>query len=559
MSTQLEVDTYDDIQIGSGYYVYGVDDDIEKVATTLERAETELDACDRSLDRLEKAVPLVAFTLEPVIGHINGNPAQAWLAVEDAISYARFSASGISEVNRKAFELKEKIIRAREQYWDAEQKIQKRMKQGDRLADNLLATAYHAALRHTFGTGTVSKILGWTGMNREIQTVGALLQGNRLEVLKAALARGTLPGFISSGFRTGAREEIIDELFGMIEGTNAVTTSPEEFVAGMLGVYAGVTTRPIVPLPFEGVVLSGAASPLAFFLHGNINKAIEAALLEPLPETVVRQESKRYGSSPPAQYSDVADRLADQYIYDDEEAYDNEAQFEIELITQPDGETVARVYMAGMRYPYPHDSHPNDAAANFNAIQQNETAQSRAVKEALLDLDLPQGTKVSFAGHSKGGMDAINLSMDPQVRNQFDVVSVETFGTPVELLKINGTKIEGTAKRDLPLDTEYINLQHNGDPVPGSDMAPPMSGPNRTDFRLSEHPVANPDAESMVVEAHSIHNYAKSADRVEQQGSPEFQRWEEAASETLGQDGAKSVTYTYRVKKAAAVTDPSAE
>lgn len=548
MSTPVDEDSFDDIQIGSGYYVYGIDQgEVERVADALDRAEAELTDCDRSLERLDKTAPVIIFTIDPVPGHSNGNPIRAWHAVEDSISEARFGPRGIAEVARHAFELREKILRASARYAEAEREIEQRMRHGRRIAENWLASA-----RHVLANYVSENAVDVSGFNKYLPHTlmdwpGAVFQGDPAELFRSGIANLTVPGMIISNLRPDVRAEIIDELMGMIFGAHAVVSSPEIFVAGMYGIYDGTLDGSLNP--FAAVLKTG---PVAFLLNENIKDALESALAEPLPETVVRLEQASYAVIPPATYAEIAERVAQQYIRGDSDAFDNEAQFTIEVITQPNGEQVARVYMAGMRYPHPHDSHPNDAAANFSAIQQHETAQSRAVKEALLELGLPQGTKVSFSGHSKGGIDAINLSMDADVRNHFNVVSVETFGSPTELLQINGVKIEGSRRRNLPPGTQYIHLQHNGDPVPGFDLFPPSSGPNRTDFRLSEDQVVNPDAASMVVEAHAIENYAKSAQRVEKQGSPEFERWHDSASQTLGQAGTESVTYTYRVSKAGA-------
>src|SRR5690625_5648839 len=93
-----------------------------------------------------------------------------------------------------------------------------------------------------------------------------------------------------------------------------------------------------------------------------------------------------------------------------------------------------------------HKTHPNDAKGNVQAVQGLETEQALAMKQILLDMDVPQGTELVLSGHSKGGMDAINLSTDPKIRAKFDVVLVTTFGSPTELLEIDGLTIKGDRK-----------------------------------------------------------------------------------------------------------------
>src|SRR5690625_7264935 len=107
-----------------------------------------------------------------------------------------------------------------------------------------------------------------------------------------------------------------------------------------------------------------------------------------------------------------------------------------------------------------HKTHPNDAKGNVQAVQGLETEQALAMKQILLDMDVPQGTELVLSGHSKGGMDAINLSTAPKIRAKFDVVLVTTFSSPTELREIDGLTINGPQERGLPAATEYIHFCH---------------------------------------------------------------------------------------------------
>src|SRR5690625_6923903 len=129
-----------------------------------------------------------------------------------------------------------------------------------------------------------------------------------------------------------------------------------------------------------------------------------------------------------------------------------------------------------------HKTHPNEAKGNVQAVQGLETEQALAMKQILLDMDVPQGTELVLSGHSKGGMDAINLSTDPEIRAKFDVVLVTTFGSPTELLKIDGLTIKGPQERGLPAATEYLNFSHREDFVPALDMALPVGRSNQTEI-----------------------------------------------------------------------------
>jgi pimeloyl-ACP methyl ester carboxylesterase len=104
---------------------------------------------------------------------------------------------------------------------------------------------------------------------------------------------------------------------------------------------------------------------------------------------------------------------------------------------------------------------PFDWAGNPGAMIGDVTGATAMVVQAMRLAGIRPGQPVVLAGHSQGGMVALNAAN--AVAEEYEVSGVLTVGAPVGLL-------------DAPAGTEVLSLEHVEDPTPGADnTANPVS------------------------------------------------------------------------------------
>lgn len=109
--------------------------------------------------------------------------------------------------------------------------------------------------------------------------------------------------------------------------------------------------------------------------------------------------------------------------------------------------------------------HPFDWAGNPGAMVGDVTGATASVVQAMRMAGIQPGQPVMLAGHSQGGMVAVNAAN--AVAEEYEVSGVVTVGAPVGLL-------------DAPNGTEVLSLEHVEDPTPGLDNAANPVGENWT-------------------------------------------------------------------------------
>lgn len=101
---------------------------------------------------------------------------------------------------------------------------------------------------------------------------------------------------------------------------------------------------------------------------------------------------------------------------------------------------------------------PADLTGNLQIASGQSSTAAEAVRLAMIEAGVPADAPVLLSGHSQGGMIAMQLAGDPTFREQFDVTSVMTFGSP----------IDGAA---VPDTIDVLAFQHASDAVPQLDLA----------------------------------------------------------------------------------------
>ncbi|MBK7722101.1 MAG: hypothetical protein IPI32_07720 [Austwickia sp.] len=104
-------------------------------------------------------------------------------------------------------------------------------------------------------------------------------------------------------------------------------------------------------------------------------------------------------------------------------------------------------------------SDPRNLSANLRLAANLSTAELAALPAALEAAGVPEKARVTFVGHSQGGMTALAAANHPGVRAAYDVERVITFGSPV-------------ARMPVPHDVRVLSVENRSDLVPSVDLAP---------------------------------------------------------------------------------------
>lgn len=217
--------------------------------------------------------------------------------------------------------------------------------------------------------------------------------------------------------------------------TDAVIGGLPGFVNGVAGPYA-----PLVPDTYEGLLalLIGAGSARGLFE----DRPVRA--LPPSAETAVdlRNLAAIWQNANTLQRSVVGDRDASAV-----------------RISQVEVDGVVRwvVQIPGTQEWGPRPTgDPSDVTTNLELMDDGDAALMPAVLDAMRSAKIPDGAEVMLTGHSQGGIAAMALAADDDVREQFRITTVFTGGSPI-------------SRFDLPDGVSVVALEHLQDPVPRSD------------------------------------------------------------------------------------------
>lgn len=166
----------------------------------------------------------------------------------------------------------------------------------------------------------------------------------------------------------------------------------------------------------------------------------------------------------------------------------------IDEVVQPDGSTGWIVLIPGTQ-PGWDSSNPMDWATNPEAMVGMPTAGSAMVAQAMRDAGIGADDQVVVAGHSQGGMLAMNVANE--VMGEFSVSQVVTFGSPTSLL-------------DAPPGVEVLHVEHIEDMTSGLENTSNAVSEDRTTVQRDLHTSSDPAISDIsdVTGSHGIEAYA---------------------------------------------------
>jgi len=195
----------------------------------------------------------------------------------------------------------------------------------------------------------------------------------------------------------------------------------------------------------------------------------------------------------------------------------------VQQLTRADGSRSWVVAIPGTQEARPGGANPADMRSNLELVAEQPDDVSRLVEQAMRAAGITPDEPVLIAGHSQGGIAAVNVAADPYIQSHYDVQAVLTAGSPV-------------AGIDLPAGVESLHLEHDQDAVPILDGAPNPDTRSRTtvvrDLTASTDP--RDRAATSLVDAHSLGVYERTATAAESWGDPSVQGYTDAAGRVLG-------------------------
>ena len=109
-------------------------------------------------------------------------------------------------------------------------------------------------------------------------------------------------------------------------------------------------------------------------------------------------------------------------------------------------------------------SEPRNLSANLRLAANMSSPELAALPTALAAAGVPRGSRVTFVGHSQGGMTAQAAANHPGMRAAYEVRHVITFGSPV-------------ARIPVAPDITVLSVENRSDLVPSADLAPNQATP----------------------------------------------------------------------------------
>lgn len=248
--------------------------------------------------------------------------------------------------------------------------------------------------------------------------------------------------------------------------------------------------------------------------------------------------------TPPRDVADVVARIPD--LYADHERPGELGDVAVTRVEQPDGSLSWVVTVPGTSSWSPFEStDPFDVRAclqematdpaaveRFAAMQAARDDVTATVVRAMDQAGIRPGEPVVIAGHSLGGIAAMDLAADPTL-GRFDIRAVITVGSPV-------------AAHDVPSRVQTLHLETSHDAVPTLDGRPNPDAPNRTTVTVDlEAGHAFGDAADTPSGAHAVGVYADAARMLRSVDHPSVVEFERHLGEVVGGPGTTASTTRY--------------
>ncbi len=210
----------------------------------------------------------------------------------------------------------------------------------------------------------------------------------------------------------------------------------------------------------------------------------------------------------------------------------------VQRLDHPDGTRSWVVTIPGTQEWSPVDgANPMDLGTNLDAMAGRDNDVAELVRQAMRSAGVPPDEPVLLAGHSQGGMVAMQLAEDPAVQEEFSVTTVITAGSPV-----------GNADGELAPGVQAVHLESAEDLVWALDGAPNPDDPQRTTVRASLADSPDPADRAAAINplsAHDVGTYARLGDRVDELDDPSVQAFRRSLDGVIGGPGTTATTRFY--------------
>lgn len=204
----------------------------------------------------------------------------------------------------------------------------------------------------------------------------------------------------------------------------------------------------------------------------------------------------------------------------------------IERRIMADGSTTFVVAIPGTQNFWFDPHNANDLQSIGQSYLAMATPTSIAVVQALIASGARPTDKVVLAGHSMGGMNAVNLANDRLVTSRFNVVGVVTFGSPV-------------AQLGAPPRIQTLHVEHQQDAVSMTDLGTAKPTGARTTVSVDMAQVD--ELEQFGFDAHGLDGYAVSAELfVDESDNPSVLAFHDAVADVLTADVVESDVWVYQ-------------
>jgi len=232
----------------------------------------------------------------------------------------------------------------------------------------------------------------------------------------------------------------------------------------------------------------------------------------------------------------IVEHLSVQGIYHNLETTGKESgHIEVQTIHGADGIDRYVVYIPGTQNWLPGSNNPGDVMSDIEVELGDgdpDSALSHSVEQAMVKAGVPPGAEVVLAGHSLGGLTAVQMSRDPNFTSRYDVRGVITAGA-------------GTDLTPPPAGVTFIALRHYNDPVSLLNYSQPFlpAGDHRTEF-WSEGPSSTTHG---LFAEHLMPGYVADADRLADKGA--FAGQSRALNDFVGPDATVGDSEGFQARK----------
>lgn len=305
-----------------------------------------------------------------------------------------------------------------------------------------------------------------------------------------------------------------------------------------LGVWAGRTAIQIIDKVREGIAAAWTITKWAAQTGLLLGYDIVARADGPLGEML-----EHLAGAVPADtvLSGSDQHLSVSSIYENIDALKGQGHIEIQSVVGPEGQTRYIVYIPGTQVWVPGSNNPADVMSDLeyaDPLGAGDTPLSIAVEKAMVAYGVPPGAEIILAGHSLGGLTAVQLSRDADFSSRYSVQAVFTAGA-------------GTDSTPPPPNVRLEALRHTNDivsTVVGLSSDAPGGIPGQ-----HEHWSEGAEDGWLRFGEHDMSGYLADAERLESSG--EFAETEQALRNFFGPEASVGKAKGYEARKLTFIGD----